>query len=122
MLQNMMGSPKAKWAEFFNIFTDSIKQKHLLMYFKDETRQTAVESLGAAGRINSYPGDYLHINDTNFAGAKSNMFVENEVDQKVTINADGSLTKKLILTYKNPLHRFRGLFHSRSSICQKIGS
>ena len=102
MLQNMMGSPKAKWAEFFNIFTDSIKQKHLLMYFKDETRQTAVESLGAAGRINSYPGDYLHINDTNFAGAKSNMFVENEVDQTVTINADGSLTKKLILTYKNP--------------------
>lgn len=102
MLANMMGSPKAKWAEFFNIFTDSIKEKHLLMYFKDETKQSAVEALGAAGRINDYKGDYLHINDTNFAGAKSNMFVSQEVEEVVKVGSDGSLTKKLTLTYKNP--------------------
>ena len=102
MLANMMGSPKAKWAEFFNIFTDSIKEKHLLMYFKDPNKQNAVEVLGAAGRINDYVGDYLHINDTNFAGAKSNMFVTQEVEQTVTVAADGALTRKLILTYKNP--------------------
>lgn len=102
MLANMMGSPKAKWAEFFNIFTGSIKSKHLLMYFRDEGKQNAVEVLGAAGRINDYVGDYLHINDTNFAGAKSNMFITQEVEQVVNIEADGSLTKKLTLTYKNP--------------------
>ena len=102
MLANMMGSPKAKWAEFFNIFTESIQQKHLLMYFKDENKQTAVEVLGAAGRINDYVGDYLHINDTNFAGAKSNMFITQEVEQVVSVGTDGSLTKKLTLTYKNP--------------------
>lgn len=102
MLANMMGSPKSKWAEFFNIFTASIKEKHLMMYFKDETKQSAVESLGAAGRINDYGGDYLHVNDTNFAGAKSNMFVDQEVEQTVSIGQDGSLTRKLTLTYKNP--------------------
>lgn len=102
MLANMMGSPKAKWAEFFNIFTASIKEKHLMMYFKDATKQEAVEALGAAGRINAYKGDYLHINDTNFAGAKSNMFIEQEVEQTVSIGEDGSLTRKLTLTYKNP--------------------
>ena len=102
MLANMMGSPKAKWAEFFNIFSESIKQKHLLMYFKDPSRQEAVEALGAAGRINDYVGDYLHISDTNFAGAKSNMFVTQEVEQNASVNEDGSVTRKLILTYKNP--------------------
>lgn len=102
MLRNIMGSPKAKWAEFFTAFTDSIREKHLLMYFFKEERQQAVEALGAAGRINSYEGDYLHINDTNFAGAKSNLFVEQEVAQDITVNADGSLTKKLTLTYRNP--------------------
>lgn len=103
MLANMMGSPKAKWAEFFNIFTESIEQKHLLMYFKDENKQLAAEALGAAGRISAYDsGDYLHINDSNFAGAKSNLFVESEVTQDITINSDGSATKKLVLTYKNP--------------------
>lgn len=102
MLANMMGSPRAKWAEFFNIFTASIKEKHLLMYFKDENKQEAVEVLGAAGRINNYLGDYLHVNDTNFAGAKSNMFVTQEVEMAVERAGDGSLTKKLTLTYKNP--------------------
>lgn len=103
MLANMMGSPKAKWAEFFNIFVESIEQKHLLMYFKDENKQLAAEALGAAGRISAYTsGDYLHINDSNFAGAKSNLFVESEVTQEITVNEDGSATKKLTLTYKNP--------------------
>ncbi|GAB4027472.1 MAG: hypothetical protein Fur0011_5640 [Candidatus Microgenomates bacterium] len=103
MLANMMGSPKAKWAEFFNIFTESIEQKHLLMYFKDENKQMAAEALGAAGRITAYTeGDYLHINDSNFAGAKSNLFVESEVTQEITMGSDGSATKKLTLTYKNP--------------------
>ncbi len=102
MLANMMGSPKSKWAEFFNIFTTAIKEKHLLMYFKDPNMQNAAEVLGAAGRINDYVGDYLHINDTNFAGAKSNMFVTQEVEQVVNIGSDGSITKKLTLTYKNP--------------------
>ncbi len=102
MLANMMGSPKAKWAEFFNIFTESIKEKHLLMYFRDAEKQNAVEVLGAAGRINDYAGDYLHINDTNFAGAKSNMFVTQEVEEVITIAPDGKINKKLTLTYKNP--------------------
>ena len=102
MLANMMGSPRSVWPQFFTIFTDSIREKHLLMYFKDPNMQNAAEVLGAAGRINDYAGDYLHINDTNFAGAKSNMFVQNTVDETVTINGDGSITKKLVMTYMNP--------------------
>jgi len=102
MLANMMGSPKSKWPEFFTVFADSIREKHLLLYFFDAEKQAAVEAMGAAGRVVEYSGDYLHINDTNFAGAKSNLFVEQAVDQTVTIGADGSLTKKLVLTYKNP--------------------
>jgi len=103
MLANMMGSPRAKWPEFFTIFTDSIREKHLMMYFFDEDKQKAVEAMGAAGRISPYQGgDYLHINDTNFAGAKSNLFVEQEVEQKITTSSDGSAKKKLVLTYKNP--------------------
>lgn len=102
MLANMMGSPKSVWPQFFTIFTDSIQQKHMLMYFKDPNMQNAAEVLGAAGRVNDYAGDYLMVNDTNFAGAKSNMFVQNEVEQTITVNGDGSLTKKLVMTYKNP--------------------
>ena len=102
MLANIMGSPKSKWPEFFNIFADSIREKHLMMYFYDSNKQNAVEVLQAAGRITTYEGDYLHINDTNFAGAKSNLFVENEVNQEVSIGEGGAVTKKITLTYRNP--------------------
>lgn len=102
MLANMMGSPKSKWPEFFSVFTEGIREKHLMMYFFDEDKQAAVEALGAAGRIVDYPGDYLHINDTNFAGAKSNLFVEQEVNHQVSVGEDGSVSHKLSLTYKNP--------------------
>ncbi len=102
LLANMLNSPKSKWPEFFNIFTDSIREKHLLMYFFDDKKQKAVEALQAAGRIVDYDGDYLHLNDTNFAGAKSNLFVQPEVKQEISVNQDGSLHKKLTLTYRNP--------------------
>lgn len=102
MMGNMMGSPKSKWPEFFNVFTESVNEKHLLMYFFDEDRQKAVESLQAAGRIVDYEGDYLHINDTNFAGAKSNLFIESEVIQDIQISSDGTITKKITITYRNP--------------------
>jgi len=101
MLANIMGSPKSKWPEFFNVFIEGIKEKHLLMYFYDENKQNAVEVLQAAGRIVDYDGDYLMINNTNFAGAKSNLFVESEVGHEISVGKD-AVSHKLTLTYRNP--------------------
>jgi type II secretory pathway pseudopilin PulG len=102
MLANIMGSPKSQWPEFFNVFIESIKEKRLLMYFYDADKQNAVEVLQAAGRVVDYPeGDYLMINNTNFAGAKSNLFVESEVEQNISFQED-KIIRKIVLTYRNP--------------------
>jgi hypothetical protein len=40
--------------------------------------------------------------DTNFAGAKSNLYVEQQVEQTVEVGGDGAVKKTLTITYKNP--------------------
>jgi hypothetical protein len=67
----------------------------------DKKAQSAVESFGIAGIIKQVEGDYLHINDANLGGRKSNMYVTQEVVQDIEISKDGTVTKTLSITYKN---------------------
>lgn len=102
IMQKALGAPKQWWQPLFQTGLDMVKQKHILIYLHDENEQKAIESFGAAGRIISYHADYLHINDSNFAGAKSNMFINQSVEQKIEKENDGTLIKTLTINYKNP--------------------
>ncbi len=101
ILANAMGSPKHLWPKFLNIALDGIEQKHLLFYFFEEKNQKAAESFNAAGRIKDYDYDYLHLNDSNFGGAKSDLFITRDIEQEITTSAD-KVTKKVTITYTNP--------------------
>jgi len=57
--------------------------------------------LGWAGRIVNFDGDYLHINDSNFAGGKAGLFVTQEVDQEIKVEKDGAIKKTVTIKYKN---------------------
>lgn len=102
ILANAMGSSQKKWPEFFNIGLSAVQEKHLLFYFFDEELQKAMEALNASGRIKEFEGDYFHLNDCNFAGAKSDMFIERSVKQEIEIGSDGTVTKMVTIDYRNP--------------------
>jgi len=102
ILLNAMGAPRKQWPLFLNVIFKNIAEKHLLLYFFDENIQKTMEVLNASDRIKDYEGDYLHVNDCNFAGAKSNMFIKEFFDQKIEIADDGTITKTLTIDYKNP--------------------
>lgn len=65
---------------------------------KDQKLQEALSQLNWTGQIKSTTGDYLHINDSNFAGGKSNLYVEQEVNLEIDTKAKKS---KLTINYKN---------------------
>jgi hypothetical protein len=74
-----------------------------MFYFPDDAEaQAAADAFNASGRVKEYDGDYFHLNDTNFAGAKSNLYVEQSVDQVIDVAADGTITKTVTITYTNP--------------------
>ncbi len=101
LMANAMGSPKHVWPKLLNVLLSSIQEKHLLFYFEDEKSQSIAEDFNSAGRIRDFPGDYLHINDSNFGGAKTDMFIDRSVEQEIEKDGD-KMIKTVTITYDNP--------------------
>ena len=102
MHKALSSSPKLYWGPLFQSGITALNEKHVLVYLKDEKAQKSIQALNYGGRIREYAGDYLHVNDTNFAGAKSNMYVQEFVEQKIEVANDGTVTKTVKIDYKNP--------------------
>lgn len=102
IIANALGSPKEKVAELAQIVLDNFKEKHLLVYFPDENLQQAAEKLNIAGTLRTVEenSDYFYLNDANFAGAKSNLFIDQEVVQDYKIE-NNKVIKNVTVTYKN---------------------
>ncbi|OGH05983.1 MAG: hypothetical protein A2W22_03605 [Candidatus Levybacteria bacterium RBG_16_35_11] len=95
-------SPKLYWGRLFQEMIVQTGQKNILFYVYDKQGQTGIEALNGAGRIKPFDGDYLHINEANFGGAKSNMFVTEEVTEDYQLKSDGTIVKTVTINYKNP--------------------
>lgn len=102
MQRALSSSPKLYWGNLFQSVIAQTNQKHILFYLYDKEAQSGIEALNAAGRIQNVEGDYLHINDVNFGGAKSNLFVKHAVTVNYETKNDGSILKTVTINYKNP--------------------
>lgn len=98
LFYNAIGfSPSKYWGTLMQTMFKNLDEKHILVYFKDLETQKSLEQLNFAGRIREYKGDYLHINNVNFAGAKSNMFISESIESKT----NGS-SREVSINFKNP--------------------
>jgi len=104
VLANAMGQPKDKLPALFEAGFKSLIEKHALFYLFDDKAQAAVEAFGIAGTIKEtqISEDYLHINDANLGGRKSNLYVTQAVEQEYSVAKDGFLEKTITITYANP--------------------
>ena len=105
ILAKSVGSDVEKLPQFIETIARLANHKHVMFYMHDGNAQQALANLNWTGQIRgasgtkNYEGDYLHINDSNFAGGKSNLYVEERVI--LDINPDTGL-HKLTIDYKNP--------------------
>lgn len=95
-------SPKLYWGPLFQEMINQTTQKHVLFYVFDKNAQKGLDALGVSGRILPFEGDYLHVNEANFGGAKSNLFTTEDVSQEFKVQSDGSIEKTITINYKNP--------------------
>jgi hypothetical protein len=95
-------SPKQYWGPLFQTMLTEMSEKHVLFSMNNKDAQKGFEGLNAAGRILDFEGDYFHLNEANFGGAKSNMFVGQSVTQDYSIQGDGTIVKTVTVDYKNP--------------------
>lgn len=102
LINSVFNLPVEKMPLLVKAFIDSFSQKHIMLYMFDEKAQSAIEIANLGGRINDFDGDYLHINDSNLGGRKSNLYVTQEVSQKINILKGNEIEKIVTITYKNP--------------------
>jgi hypothetical protein len=95
-------SPSKYWGTLAQQMFKNLNEKHLLLYFVDPDLQKSVEKLNFAGRVRDTTGDFLYVSNVNFAGAKSNMFVNVTEESKTKTNDNGKITRELTVTYRNP--------------------
>jgi hypothetical protein len=103
LLANAMGSEKSKMAPLAQAFFNNIYQKHIMFYFTDPEVEKAAESANIAGHIVQTDAntDYFHLNDANFASAKSNIFITQKIKHEIS-SKDGQVEHKISITYTNP--------------------
>ncbi len=94
-------SPSRYWGKLAQTMFQNLEEKHILLNFADPDIQQSIEKLNYAGRINAAKGDYLHVNNVNFAGAKSNLFVKETITSKST-KENGTTKREVNVEYRNP--------------------
>ncbi len=99
--KSFSSSPKVYWGPLFQTLIAETTQKHVQFDLFDQNAQSGLEALNAAGRIRAFDGDYLHINEANFSGAKTNLFIDETVDMNYQRKDDGSIEKTVTIKYKN---------------------
>ncbi len=101
ILARSLGADIAKVPELIATIVRLANHKHVIFYMHESSAQRALANLNWTGEIKAYDGDYLHINDSNFAGGKSNIYVNQTVSQEINKQSDGTYKKKITIEYKN---------------------
>ena len=92
----------SKSAAILGALVQSLREKHIMLYFDDDQMNTALDLLGWSGRQADAVGeDYLMVVDANL-GNKSNSSITRQTNYDVSINADGSVASQLTVAYDYP--------------------
>ena len=102
LIQKIYVLPKNKWSPLLFTVKEMADEKHIIANLHDEKVQNILEKYNFAGRIKDYGGDYLHVNDANFAGRKANLYIKQKIEQDINIDKGGKVTKKVTVTIENP--------------------
>lgn len=103
IIEKVMSEPATKWPDYLTMVLKVGQEKNVLLNFHDKRAQQLAEQHNFAGRIDKPVAnqDYLHINDANLAGLKTNFYLKQKTKQDITVASDGTVTKKVTITYTN---------------------
>ena len=89
---------QTKWLMTFQILSQSIAEKQILVYAADPFLQRQVRDLGLSGEVKHIDGDYLSIIHSNVGGGKTDIKIKQTVDKTVSIATDGRAQVRLKIT------------------------
>lgn len=95
------GMQPTNWRGMVRVFREGMGRKDIQIYFEDEERQEVVKREGVGGEMKKGEGDYLHVNVANYAGGKTDRYIDKWVEYVVEIDEKGGAEAVLRLRMKN---------------------
>lgn len=83
------------------ILVQSLEEKHILLYSRNDDLQNMFSQRGWSGEILQTQGDYLSVINTNINGYKTDGVVDEKIEHKAEIQADGSIIDTVEITRKH---------------------
>ena len=80
------------------IMIESLNEKHMLLYVRDERVENIIKSAGWSGEMKATDKDYLSVVHSNINGYKTDGVVDDDIQHKVEIKEDGSVIDTVRIT------------------------
>lgn len=90
-----LSSPKRK--EALEIIFDCLKEKHILIYFRDSSLEKLSVEEGWSGQLLKTDKDYLSVVSSNICGYKTDRVIEESIQHQTEIQPDGSIIDTLTI-------------------------
>lgn len=102
LLEKMFALPKDKFTNLVGEISNSLEQKHFLIYFMNNPFNAFLKEKSWDGGLVQTQGDYLYIVNSNLGGTKANYFVKNKMTYEIlSMTRDGLLRANLYLDYSH---------------------
>jgi hypothetical protein len=101
LLDKLKGLNQDQWLQLMQIVNENFMGKNIMLYSADVQTQSKIEAMGFAGQISEVPHDYLSVVNANLGGTKTDLNMQQDIDLKTDIAADGSLVNTLTITRTN---------------------
>ncbi|MBI2355638.1 MAG: DUF4012 domain-containing protein [Candidatus Doudnabacteria bacterium] len=90
-----------RWFAFFQILSDNLMSKQILLFSKDEATQSKISKLNFGGLIQDADGDYLAVINSNMGGTKTDLEIAQTADLTTKIYGDGTIINYLKIARNN---------------------
>ncbi len=77
---------------------DGLNEKHMLLYMRHTETQLLIDEVGWSGRVLDTPKDYLSVIHSNINGYKTDGVINERIEHKASIEADGSIVDTVKIT------------------------
>lgn len=102
IIHKVSDSPAEIWPRLVDFVFKHLAGKNLLIYASTAREQALLKDFGYTGELKEYSGDYLYVNDSNFGGLKTNLYMNEGVEQILEKKEGGIWRKTVKITYYNP--------------------
>lgn len=98
VLEKLAKTPEDKLLSLWQVAVESLAEKHLLLFLKNEKLQKSVERFGFGGEIVDYSKDYLMVVHTNIAGGKTDRAIKTKIEHQAEMTVEGLIIDTVTIT------------------------